>query len=418
MKNNRHLRLSFNNWLLYLLVIIFYLLVNSIFIFEIALSYDYKNFIDNGFQIENFLSVVFFSLFPLYFLPKKIDTPSSAICWTLYFFSYLPTAFIYIYFCLFLTEYYQLMSLLLLGFILIRITTLKRIRFTNWIKINFLGIDYFFLFIFFIPLIFYLWGLSDFGINFDLKDTYERRLSVRGNYGFLGYFIVLIKTAFLVFSVYLYAKKRKLSFLILAFFGVFGIFAFDGTKAPIIFAIVLLFYGLFFYKFGKISTDPKTFLLIFIGICLASILSSYLFESKILSDLFVRRAFIVPGLINGYYFDYFQLFPDLLTPPQSVSYKIGEMYFFSKDANANSGIWMNAFAKFGLVGLIFISFFSGFIAVIFDAMIDKHNKLLGIFIGLMVGLTWVEQAFTTSIFSGGIFFYLILLMWIKSSKHL
>ena len=66
-------------------------------------------------------------------------------------------------------------------------------------------------------------AITNRSIDFNQENTYERRLAVRDTYGYIGYFIVLLKSAFLVFAVYLFIVKRKLLFLILALFGVFGI---------------------------------------------------------------------------------------------------------------------------------------------------------------------------------------------------
>jgi hypothetical protein len=126
----------------------------------------------------------------------------------------------------------------------------------------------------------------------------------------------------------------------------------------------------------------------------------------------------MPGIINSYYFDYFDAFPELVHVADQVSYTIGQEYFGNAATNANSGIWMDAYAKAGLIGVTLVSFFSGCIAIVLDAMIEKDKRFLGMLIGLMVGITWSEQALTTSILSGGILFYILLLFWFKISLRL
>ena len=417
MKNNSYLKLSVNNWVNYLSVIFFYFLVDWIFINEYRTAYTYIP-TSSIYKIESILSVIIFSIIPIFFLPKKIDVPSSVICWLLYFLSYLPTAFIYIYFTGSIFEYLQLMIILLVSIAIFRFTILIKIRFKQRRKINFLYLDYVFFFSFFLFLIIYLWSLSDFNIDLNPENVYKRRLAARDNYGYMGYFIALIKSAFLVFSVYLFLIKRKILYLSLALIGVFGIYAFDGTKTPIILFLALIFYGFLFYYISKTSPKPTTLFLSLIAACLGSWVLLVLFDSPLLIDFFVRRVFIIPGVMNGYYFDYFQFFPNIFNPPQNVSYIIGDIYFGKDYANASTGIWMNAFARYGLFGVFFISFISGLTAIFLDSMIEKNNRLLGLLIGIMVGFTWSEQAFATSIFSGGIFFYLILLLWISSSTHL
>lgn len=405
--------------LLAILTIIFYLLVRLLYAQEIAPANSFSFFHTSSFLSLEILTVIFFSLIPLFFLPKYLDTPSSMISWMLFSFSYLPTAFIGIYFTDSLINYCQLMLLLALGLITFRLTTLIKFRFTNWRKVDFVNLDYFAIFFLSLLIIYLTWRLPTFSIDLSFSDVYERRMNARKfDIGILAYLMVFIKTGFLVLAVYLWFVRKDLLYLIASFLGLIAVFSFYGTKVTILLGIVLIAYGFFAFYFNRKARRPSLLLLVFISICVIGLIEWNFFKSNLIAEYIVRRMFVISGIINSYYFDYFNAFPGFMSAPEQIPFIIGEEYFFRKESNANSGIWMDSYAKAGLFGILLASLFSGFIAVILDAMTEKNKGLLGVLIGLMVGITWSEQALTTSILSGGIFFYILILIWIKISLRL
>jgi hypothetical protein len=408
-----------NKGLLAILVTIFYLLVRLLYTQEIAPANSFSVVNTSSFLSVDILTVIFFSLLPLFFLPKYIDIPSSMISWMLYCFSYLPTAFFSIYYADSIISYCQLMLLLTLGLSVFRFSTLIRIHLAKWKKVDFLNLDYFSMFFLTSFIVYYTWSLSGFSIDLNFNNVYVRRLDAREvDLGILAYLMVFIKTAFLVLAVYLWVTRRKSLYFIVSLFGVMAIFAFDGTKGTLISAMILIAYSFFASYFSREAKRPSTILIVFIALCTISLIEWNFLKSSVLSEYLVRRIFVMPGIINSYYFDYFDAFPELVHVADQVSYTIGQEYFGNAATNANSGIWMDAYAKAGLIGVTLVSFFSGCIAIVLDAMIEKDKRFLGMLIGLMVGITWSEQALTTSILSGGILFYILLLFWFKISLRL
>ena len=65
--------------LLAILTIIFYLLVRLLYAQEIAPTNNLSFFHTSSFLSLEILTVIFFSLIPLFFLPKYLDIPSSMI---------------------------------------------------------------------------------------------------------------------------------------------------------------------------------------------------------------------------------------------------------------------------------------------------------------------------------------------------
>ena len=408
-----------NKALLAILVTIYYLLVRLLYTQEIAPANNFNVVGTYSLQSVDILTVIFFSLMQLFFLPKYIDSPSSMISWMLYCFSYLPTSFFSIYYSDSIFSYCHLMLLLTLGLSVFRFSTLIRIHLARWKKVDFLNTDYFSMFFLTLFIVYYIWNLSGFSIDLNFTNVYVRRLEAREvDLGIMAYLMVFIKTAFLVLAVYLWVICRKSLYFIVSMFGVIAIFAFDGTKATLLSAMILISYSFFASYFSIEAKRPSTILIVFLVLCAISLIEWNLLKSYVLSEYLVRRIAVMPGIINSYYFDHFDVFPEFFHVADQVSYTIGLEYFGNAATNANSGIWMDAYAKAGLIGIVLVSFFSGCIAIFLDTIIEKDKRLLGMLIGLMVGITWSEQALTTSILSGGILFYILLVFWINISLRL
>ncbi len=163
-------------------------------------------------------------------------------------------------------------------------------------------------------------------------------------------------------------------------------------------------------------------------VIILSILEVNVFNTSILSEYIVRRSIAAPGYLNTVYWDFFSennkvLLTDsigryFLDPvyDRSATFLIGMIFLGNIDTNANTGIWMGAFAHFGVVGVFIISAMAGFILGLIDNLSKKHYFMLGTLVCAYIGTNWAEQMFHTSFFTGGVIYILLFLIFVRSSN--
>lgn len=136
-------------------------------------------------------------------------------------------------------------------------------------------------------------------------------------------------------------------------------------------------------------------------------------ESIVATSILVRRVLEVPALVTVRYFDYFIDHPTFnlghsilrfwmrppsdITPPELV----GSAYF---DANtwANGGLWADAFANFGLVGILVFSIGLGVVLWLLDTVADGTDLAITGSVVAIVAVILTNTAFLTTIMSHGL----------------
>jgi hypothetical protein len=143
-------------------------------------------------------------------------------------------------------------------------------------------------------------------------------------------------------------------------------------------------------------------------------------NSLALTSLFVRRMILLPGLLTGHYFEYFSTHEmahslgPLLTPffenPYGISLPrvIGGEYFGSDSVAANANMWADAFANFGVVGIVTFSVILGVIIWIFNSLaLERDYRLVGSLAGLSAW-TLCNSGLGVSLLTHGIAFALVI----------
>ena len=412
-----------------IMLLIFYSLVLFLYNNAIAPMNQYLGYnITNISFIQN-LIVLFFIVLPALFLPVTIKKPSNLIIWMLFLFSYLPTAFIGINFANSFTNYIILLTILngAMG-IFLWASTLE-FNINGNFNYNFFGFDKLTFFLLILWIVYFVWELINFRFELNFVDIYTRRLEAREvSMGVMAYLISFLRNTFIALSVYLFFFKKKYVYLLLVLLGLLGVFIFDGSKTALIFPIILIGFGMSLRNHWIKS--PSYFLGISIIVVSIAVLESLFNDSYILSEYFVRRVFVVPGMLNSFYFDNFNqdffgmyfsgnygntfnVFED-----RELTYYIGSKYFGSPDANANTGIWLTGFSQLGVTGVFIISFFSGLIASLINVLSGHNFYYYGALVGVLTGITWSEQALHTSMLTGGVFISIILMYHLNNSKML
>lgn len=137
-------------------------------------------------------------------------------------------------------------------------------------------------------------------------------------------------------------------------------------------------------------------------------------DSILATSLFVRRAITLPGQLVADYYDYFsqhQTFglshsilsfvgpaPYDLEPPKLI----GAIYFHDPNENANANLWGDAFANFGIAGIVAFTIVFGLVLVLLDtAASGRDLRITGALAGLMA-IVLSNSALLTTILSHGL----------------
>ena len=419
---------------LFLLIIILNFTLQFIYNFSIYPQNTYMGYvaIDNSFFEQ--ISVLTFVLLPTLYLPLNINFPSNVIIWMMYLFSYLPTAIIGLQFLDSTTDYLCLLLILNLAVITFLWASSLNLKINTNRMFNLYGLDKAILLFVIGFTVFFIWSLINFQFNLNFLDIYERRMDAREvQLGLMAYFMSFLRNAFLALSVYLLIFKKIAIYFILVIFGLGGIFIFDGTKTAIILPLVSLGYAIFLRN-GYVKS-PLLFVGISISVILMGIIESSFSTTSLISEYLIRRIFVVPGILNCYYFDSFnqdvfgfyisgdygKTFNTFKMP--DLGYYVGYNYLGKLSAsylssNANTGIWLNGFAQFGIFGVIIVSILSGLVSNIINFLSKKSFHYYGSIVAIITGIIWSEQALQTSMLTGGVFISILILLHLNYSKDL
>lgn len=145
-------------------------------------------------------------------------------------------------------------------------------------------------------------------------------------------------------------------------------------------------------------------------------------------SIFVRRLIAVPGMLTGYYFEYFSesgfterfgplsiLFNpirmDLSTPNT-----IGLEYFGNERMAANANFWADGFSAFGLTGVVLATLFLAILLWIMDSLTVARTALVAtpLFVVAMYSLT--NSALPTSLLTHGILFTVLVVLLYPASE--
>ena len=150
------------------------------------------------------------------------------------------------------------------------------------------------------------------------------------------------------------------------------------------------------------------------GLVLVSSLLQLWLNSGMLFSVFVRRLIATPGLLTGYYLDFFSQNPKALLghsilrsvvdyayqyPP---AIQIGFTYFGDPSISANANLWADAFANFGFAGIFGFTFLLGLVMWLFDSVAQGRSQRLTSLLFGMPAFFLTNTALLTSLLTHGI----------------
>jgi len=364
-----------------------------------------------------------FALVPSLWVPLQLQRPSQIIYWFLYLLVYIPTMVVPLY--ALRMEPIQLAQLhiavfaaflVLYLFMLLPIARLPRLR-LSWAQygliVGAIGLG----------LASYITSVFGFEIRllsfldvYAVREEYKETVAVAA--GLTGYAVAWLGNAVNPLLMALGLVYKRYLVFALGLLGQAFIYSITGYKS--IALSVALFIALLIVtrkngkQFGVLMAWGATGM---VGI--ASVLGMAT-GIKLITYLTVGRLIVTPGMLTGYYFDFFSTHPKVtmsdgvLSAISTYPYEmapdrvIGSVYRGDPEVHANANIWADAFANFGLTGILVFTCFLGIYMWLLDSAAHGRNRRVATLIVGVPAITLSNTALETSLLTHGIALVLIL----------
>jgi hypothetical protein len=141
------------------------------------------------------------------------------------------------------------------------------------------------------------------------------------------------------------------------------------------------------------------------------------------TGIFTSRVIMVPGLLTGFYYDFFSTNPKVMllhsvfswagTYPYPVRYPvlIAEYYLNTVDGFANANFLADAYANFGIPGMFAFSLLLGMVLWVLDSLCEGMDLRYAASLSILAFFTLANSALLTGLLSFGILF-LLLVLWL------
>ncbi|WP_347861526.1 hypothetical protein U0355_12915 [Salimicrobium sp. PL1-032A] len=359
------------------------------------------------------------TMFGAFLLPISITRPSRVVTWLLFLIVVIPCNFVPYYtlehksYAIYLFQLTLLLSL----FILSKFSDLPLLRISGL----YIHKKVFWLFVALVSLGFYVILIHTFGFRLQipmLDDVYELREDYRGSVNRLsGYSInwqsKVVNTLLIAYGI----SNKKFWVVLLGFVGQLFIFSITGHKSVLLSVFMILGFWFALRKSGR--NFALYFTVSFLLLSLFTFIMS-LAGSTIAASLFIRRMIITPGMLSGFFIDFFSdheryhLSHSVLgtvnnnpygkTPP----FLIGEKFFGKSDMAANANMFADAYANFGTAGVLAFVFLLGGILWLYDCItLTKPLIESSLFLSI-AAWSLTDTALLTSLLTHGILLTLII----------
>lgn len=388
--SNRTLNLEIVSWLIYILLFI-----------PIRKYYD-----NQGKMSEEVIFILFvFSLAPFTTLIKYGHFDNRFIIYNTIF-------WISLYFGHFLCEHSR-------GF-KVRLTLLKGRGFNRRI------LEYISWFFFIIVLA--ISGIySGFRINFTISNSESIRMeAISQNLPTLLEYLYLWSQVIVPVLLAYYLREKKRLYIILNIVTQLLSYSFNGMKTTLLVTVVVIIVGLM----PKFSVK-KTNIYLLLSIVILGVIG--LIEHKLIGTAFIcgiviMRMMFMPNSINYYYYDFFSSnTPDFFrssflrhfgftSPYSNIPHTIGINYFHS-DMGCNDGLIGDAFANFGVIGIVIVPLLIAFVLKLFDNSSKDLGVKLYIGCAFVIGIRLISNYLVTNLISYGFIILMILFKYMTKEGH-
>ena len=264
------------------------------------------------------------------------------------------------------------------------------------------------------------------GINtgFDWSSMYERRLEGRekiGQQNFIAYLLSMAVNGFAPFLGYIGALRQKI--LLLTCSILFAVFSFwlEGSKAPFLMTLIFIIMGAMTRR-NKLQKLPIVISCGIIFICLLALGEYAIFGFSEIAETFVRRAFVVQGVLQSYFYDlitnynFSSFLFGLDKSYGSVTFYVGSKYLGNSETNANTNAFLYSFANSGIFAYVGAVLFVGLFFSILDNFFYSFKRQDVFFVAAVYAILITEQAYTTAMVSSGVA-VLTFIVWLMRSER-
>ena len=277
-----------------------------------------------------------------------------------------------------------------------------------------------------------------FNLNFDIRQTYIIRGDFKEEFGgnrlvniLIQYLQYVIAPLLLCIGLF----RKNITWISLAIFCELYIYSITSFKTAFflplfIFVIAKLSRKIISSNFGMLSLKLLVFIFLFCILIDGLFFSESILYRNIFSSLFLRRTFVMPGLLTNFYMEYFNenglnfmsnsFFGRLIVnlPEQynnALPKIIGLSYFGSDEQSANANFLADAYANFGIPGMFIYSFLVSVFLKAYDTFSNSFNPSIGFPLVIVLGTFFTNSALLSCLIGhGGLF--LLGLMYFYSSK--
>lgn len=404
--------------------LLYVLFLNWAYIAVIVPRYEYMGFVANSVQPSYVFFAWLIAVVPSLWMPVRLQRPSQVIYWLLYVLVFVPAILIPLYTLTGDINQWLIRSLSLLGAVAmlammytiapVRIPVVPQSRLVFWLTLIVFTI------------VSYGYAIGVFGADFKLVslwDVYtvraEYKATLQHSSGIIAYLTSWQGNAINPFLISYGLVHRLPVLLLLGVAGQFFLYSITGFKSVLFSGVLVL------ALYIALRNRGNSFGLYVIWgattLVLLSALMKIGLQREELSSLLLQRVFAVPGLLTGYYFDFFSqhqtamlgdsrlrfLFPSY-PYDLSIPNLIGEVYFGRPDSSANANLWADAYANFGFWGVFGFTFALGFLFWFLDSLARGRDPRIVSLVQGMPGFTLANASLMTSIFTHGIGFLIFM----------
>lgn len=279
-----------------------------------------------------------------------------------------------------------------------------------------------------IALVFFIWAFySHFNVEIGFGNVYEQRIEAR-NYSMpalMTYAFSMARAIVPLLAIYYLYRRNKLWFIIYSIVQMM-IFFIDGSKS----AFFLLLAGIMaYYVIRKYKKIISLFPIIFTGINTICILEKIVINTTNISDIIIRRSMFMPCLLNNYYYDFFskngmdyyrQSLGSILGPSKygtSIRYIIGEVYFSDSNMGANNGLFSDAYANLGIIGMILLPILIMLVLKIMEGAADYLPQEVWAISAIQASIAFISSSFFTVLLTHGVLFTIVMLYLLSSNNY-
>jgi hypothetical protein len=223
-----------------------------------------------------------------------------------------------------------------------------------------------------------------------------------------------------------FTSRRPLFPVLIGLTGQFAIYSITGFR-DVLFSAAFLLYLLWAMRFGK--PFGTRLVLSWTGIFAGAAALDFFGYSRTFSGLIQERMTGTPGLLTGYYYEFFSthpkallghsIFKSIVDYPYALEPRqmIGYVYYHDSGMSANANFWADAYANFGYIGIVCFTLLLAFVMWLYDSSAAKANRYVTALVIALPAFAVANSGLLTSILTHGIALAMLLMYLMPRAMH-